>query len=459
MKKATILIVDDEKNSRTGLEDALNLPGYRVLTAENGFQAEEILAAEQINLVISDLRMPGMTGLDLLKRGERISPGTLFIIMTAYGSVDSAVEAMKEGAFDYLTKPVNIEQLELLVARALKSQNLEAENKYLREQLEKRFGFESLIGKSAAMERVIAVIRQIAGTRSTVLISGESGTGKEVVARTIHQQSPRRAGPFVPVHCAALSPSLLESELFGHEKGAFTGAIAMRKGRFEVADGGTVFLDEVGEIPPEIQVKLLRFLETREFERVGGSVPIRVDIRLLAASNADLDRLRREGRFRDDLYYRLNVVRIDLPPLRRRQDDIPLLARTFAAEFAAENGLTGIEISPEAMHRLQAYSWPGNVRELRNCLESMVVLARGRHIGVEDLPPPIREAGAGGEGAVPPPALNLKIREKDSIGKALKHCRYNKAAAARMLGISRRTLYRKLREYGLEDRATKAGEE
>ncbi len=444
----TILIVDDEKNAREGLRDALKSPDYRVRTAENAFQAEEILREDAVDLVIADLKMPGMSGLELLKRVQAISPTTLFIIMTAYGTVDTAVRAMKEGASDYLIKPINLDQLEIIIARVLKEKSLEAENIYLKEQLRKQYGFESLIGRSAAMEKVFELIRQIRNSRCTVLISGESGSGKELVARAIHQQSPRRNQPFVAIHCASLAPSLLESELFGHEKGAFTGAVATKKGKFEVAAGGTVFLDEISEIPLEIQVKLLRFLEMYEFERVGGTKPIKVDIRLLAATNTDLKKLVGQNRFREDLFYRLNVVRLDISPLRDRREDIPLLARYFIDEFDRENQKGVNSISPRAIHLLQSYDWPGNVRELKNSIESMVVLAKGKTLGVEDLPPNIRAV----EPAHLPisPTFNLKVMGKDMIRKALRETKNNKKKTAELLGMSRRTLYRKLKEYGIQ---------
>ncbi len=446
--KWSILIVDDEKNAREGLRDALKSPDYRVRLAENGFQAEEILHQETVDLVIADLKMPGMNGLELLKRVQAISPTTLFIIMTAYGTVDTAVQAMKEGASDYLIKPINLDQLEIIIARVLKGKSLEAENIYLKEQLRKQYGFESLIGRSAAMEKVFELIRQIRNSRCTVLISGESGSGKELVARAIHQQSPRKNQPFVAIHCASLAPSLLESELFGHEKGAFTGAVATKKGKFEVAAGGTVFLDEISEIPLEIQVKLLRFLEMYEFERVGGTKPIKVDIRLLAATNTDLEKLVRQNRFREDLFYRLNVVRLDISPLRDRREDIPLLARYFIDEFDRENQKGVNSISPRAIHLLQSYDWPGNVRELKNSIESMVVLAKGKTLGVEDLPPNIRAV----EPAHLPisPTFNLKVMGKDMIRKALRETKNNKKKTAELLGMSRRTLYRKLKEYGIQ---------
>ncbi len=445
--KWKILIADDEKNAREGLRDALKSSDYRVRLAENAFQAEEILREEAVDLVIADLKMPGMSGLELLKRVQAISPTTLFIIMTAYGTVDTAVQAMKEGASDYLIKPINLDQLEIIIARVLKEKSLEAENIYLKEQLRKQYGFESMIGRSAAMEQVFELIRQIRNSRCTVLISGESGSGKELVARAIHQQSPRKNQPFVAIHCASLAPSLLESELFGHEKGAFTGAVATKKGKFEVAAGGTVFLDEISEIPLEIQVKLLRFLEMYEFERVGGTKPIKVDIRLLAATNADLEKLVGENRFREDLFYRLNVVRLEIAPLRERREDIPLLVRYFIDEFDRENQKGVKSISPRAIHLLQSYDWPGNVRELKNSIESMVVLAKGKTLEVEDLPPNIRAV----EPAHLPvsPTFNLKVMGKDMIRKALRETKNNKKKTAELLGMSRRTLYRKLKEYGI----------
>ena len=445
-----ILIVDDEKNTREGLREALRGPDRRILLAEDGPSAEEILKTEPVDLVLADLKLPGMDGLEILRRSQALPPAPLFIIMTAYGTVDTAVRAMKQGAYDYLTKPVNLDQLEILVARALKGKDLEAENVYLREQLRKNYGLENLTGRSAAMEKVFELIRQIGASRSTVLITGESGTGKELVARAIHLESPRRQAPFIPVHCASLAPTLLESELFGHEKGAFTGASAMKKGRFELADGGTVFLDEVSEIPTEIQVKLLRALENHEFERVGGTRSIRVDIRLLAATNADLLPLMKEGRFREDLYYRLNVVRINLPPLRERREDIPALVRRFLGESGRENGKEGISIAPAALHLLRAHDWPGNVRELKNCVESMVVLARKPVLDEEDLPPAIRGQKPAPIGEANP--LNLKTAGKELVQKALARAGKNKTAAARLLGISRRTLYRKLGEFSIPPR-------
>ena len=445
----TILIVDDVKNFREGLKAALEKPGQAVRTAENAFQAEEIIRQENIDLVLSDLKMPGIDGLELLSRLHKLSPNSLLIIMTAYGTVGTAVEAMKQGAYDYLTKPVNLDQLDLLLARALKDKNLQAENLYLKERLRKQYGFENITGHSAGMEQVFELIRQVRNSRATILISGESGTGKELVAQAIHHQGLRRNMPFVPVHCASLAPTLLESELFGHEKGAFTGAVALQKGRFEIADGGTVFLDEVSEISPEIQVKLLRFLETHRFERVGGTRSIQVDIRLLAATNADLKRLTEQGSFREDLYYRLNVISIHIPPLRERKEDIPLLVQRFLRQFGEENARPGISITSGALRRLQEYDWPGNVRELKNSVESMVVLSKSDLLDVKDLPVQVRGKISVSEGLAPKD-LNLKQVEKGLIKTALKESGANKTEAARLLGLSRRTLYRKMHEYGLD---------
>lgn len=444
---ASILIVEDEKNLREGLREALQSPNFQVITAENAFQAEEIIRNQAIDLIISDLKMPGMSGLELLRKVRSFSPSTIFIVMTAYGTVDTAVEAMKEGANDYLTKPINLDQLELLIARALKERNLQRENVYLKQQLEKKYGLEHMVGRSRAMEKVFEMIRQISNTNSTVLITGESGTGKEVVARAIHQHSFRKNQPFIPIHCAALSPSLLESELFGHEKGSFTGAVALKKGKFEAANGGTVFLDEINEIPLEMQVKLLRFLEMKELERVGGTESIPIDVRLLAASNADLDKLVREGRMREDLYFRLNVLRLDLPPLRERIEDITILVHEFMRQFSRENRKEITAITPAALRALQEYRWPGNVRELKNSLESMVVLTKNTVLDLEDLPSQIEIRKS--EKSPSLVELNLKKREKEAIESALKQAAGNKCQAAELLGISRRTLYRKLKEYGL----------
>lgn len=451
MKKPTILIADDEKNTREGLARALQR-SYEVVLAEDGRRALEILETQPVDIVLSDVRMPGMDGLTLLSRALARQPQPLVILLTAYGTVETAVEAMKHGAYDFLTKPVNLDQLELKLKQALRSHEVEGENRALREQLDAKFGLENILGHSPVMQEVFDTIRQVAPTRATVLIEGESGTGKELVARAIHQIGPRAQGPFIPVHCAALSKTLLESELFGHEKGAFTGATERRQGRFEMADGGTLFLDEIGEIDSAVQVKILRVLEEHKFERVGGSEMLEVDVRLLAATNRDLRKMVEEGKFREDLFYRLYVVNIHLPPLRDRLGDIPLLVQHFLRELATENQKPVAGITPDALDLLTAYRWPGNVRELRNVMERMVVLSRGDKLTVRDLPANIRErAGGKSSGVTLGGNLTIAAAEKQLIIQALKQHDGSRTLAAKQLGLSRRTLHRKLNEYGLRD--------
>jgi DNA-binding NtrC family response regulator len=448
--KPTLLIVDDERNTREGLARALNRH-YKVLLADSAMAALELLKTEEPDAVLTDLRMPGMDGLTLVRRILAREPQPVCILLTAYGNVETAVEAMKSGAYDFLTKPVNLERLELLLKRAIQSRRLETSNRQLREQLDAKFGLEQIIGQSAPMREVFDTLRQVAPSRATVLIQGESGTGKELVAQALHRLSPRAGNPFIAVHCAALSDTLLESELFGHERGAFTGATETRKGRFELADGGTLFLDEIGEIEPATQVKLLRVLEERNFERVGGMERIEVDTRLLAATNRDLRRMVEEGIFREDLYFRLNVVQIRLPPLRARREDIPLLLQHFLRQFAAENGKTVDGFTPEAVEALCAYDWPGNIRELRNLVERMVVLGRGEKLTLRDVPSEVKEGG-GTLSRLPAPlkgATSMREAEKKMIVQALDANRGNRTRAAEQLGISRRTLHRKLHEFDL----------
>ena len=442
--RPVILIVDDEKNTREGLARALR-GEYAVAEAENGQRALEWLETHSADVVLSDLRMPGMDGMALLSRLLGREPKPVLILLTAYGNIETAVEAMKRGAYDFLAKPVNLDRLDLLLKRALAERQLGAENQRLREQLDSKYGFENIIGVSPAMQDVFETIRQAAPTRATVLIQGESGTGKELVARALHQCSPRRDGPFVPVHCAALAPTLLESELFGHEKGAFTGAVERRRGRFEMADGGTLFLDEIGEIDASLQVKILRVLEERKFERVGGTETLSVDVRLVTATNRDLRKKVAEGTFREDLFYRLYVVNLSLPPLREREGDVVLLAQHYLKTLAAENGKKTQSLSPEAMDVLAAYPWPGNVRELRNVIERMVVLGTGSRLEVRDLPAAVRDAGAGGART----GRGLRDAERQLIEEALRRHQDNRTKAAQDLGISRRTLHRKLNEFGL----------
>ena len=438
--------MEDDTNTREALRKALAVPGNEVITAQDGSSALAILDDKVVDLVVSDIRMPRMDGMQLLTEIRGRFPSTHVILVTAYGKIESAVEAMKQGAFHYLTKPINLDELDQLVSRVKSQHGLEIENEYLREEFEKRYGLRSLIAESPPMRNVFEIISRIAPSRSNVLITGESGTGKELVAYSIHLQSPRAKKPFVAVHCAALAENLLESELFGHERGAFTGAVQQRKGRFEIADGGTLFLDEITEISPAIQVKLLRVLQERQFERVGGTDTLTVDIRIVAATNRDIEKAVEEGRFRDDLYYRLKVVTIPVPPLRERKEDIPLLVDSFVTQFCEENNKRKMPLAQEAMRALCEHEWKGNVRELRNVIESMVVLARGETLTVADLP---REIAREPEPSnlVIPKFMPLADVERHHILKTLQDVEGNKSRAADLLGIGRRTLIRKLHEY------------
>ncbi|MDR1786004.1 MAG: sigma-54 dependent transcriptional regulator, partial [Spirochaetaceae bacterium] len=404
--KFTVLIVDDEKNIREGLSEALGMDGYNVRLAEDGRAGWGCIEKGDIDLVITDLRMPGMSGEELLKRAAAESPSIPVIVLTGHGSIDSAVDAMRSGAYDFLTKPVNLDRLSLIVKRALSRRELEVRARHMEEELRGKETFENIVGNNAEMQRVFQVVKRAAGAKASVLITGESGVGKELIADALHNLSPRRDKPFIKVHCAALSESLLESELFGHEKGAFTGALTRQRGRFELANTGTIFLDEIGEISQNVQIKILRVLQDKRFERVGGEETLEVDVRVIAATNRDLKKEIAEGRFREDLFYRLNVVEITVPPLRERKDDIPLLVSTFLGDCARENNRAVTGIDERARSALYAYDWPGNVRQLRNCIESAVVLCEGPVITLEDLPPGIvQEAGAGpGGGAILVPA-------------------------------------------------------
>ena len=455
--KPTLLIVDDEKTSREGLRSALE-DRYDVYLAEDAASAMDLLESEHFDVVLTDFRLPNEDGMKLIARAKSLPHPPACILMTAYGSEELAVKAMQNGADDYIAKGrLQIDELELRIARQLRQQSLEAENVELRQQLHSRFGLESIIGQSRPMLQLFDVIRQVAPTRATVLIEGESGTGKELVACALHQLSPRARRPLVAVHCAGLTTSLLESELFGHEKGAFTGAHERRIGRFEKAHGGTLFLDEIGEIDPSLQVKLLRFLGERTFERVGSNKTISADVRLVAATNRKLADIVRAGEFREDLYFRLRVVEILMPPLRRRSEDIPLLVQNFIREFARENDKNVSGLVPDAMELVLKHSWPGNVRELRSAIESAVVLCRGSQITVRDLPPDVRghtaalQIPGSHSGTHPrPETLSVKVAEKDLIVRALQESGGNRSEAARRLGMSRRTLHRKLHTYHLE---------
>ena len=455
--RAVVLIVDDDKNTRDGLERALKRR-YDVYVAESGLKALDVLSEHHIDLLLSDVRMPGMDGINLLQRAMARVPKLVCILLTAYGNVETAVTAMKNGAYDFLMKPVNLDHLELLLQRALQVRNMASENVELREQLDVKYGMENIVGNSGIMMEMFDTIRQVAPTQASILVTGETGTGKELVARAAHQLSNRSRGPFVAVHCAALSTSLLESELFGHEKGAFTGADSRRHGRFEKADGGTLFLDEISEIDASVQVKLLRVLEEHKFERVGGSNTIDVDIRLVAATNRDLRTQVNEGNFREDLFFRLDVVNINIPPLRERRDDIPLLCTHFIKEFSEKNEKPIDGISNETCSMLSAYLWPGNVRELRNSIEKMVVLCRGKTLTPRDIPRSIRDSvqNSGYQGSAHTRRsgdlknASLADAERQLIEAALERTGHNVTKAAGELGISRRTLHRKLKEYQTE---------
>jgi DNA-binding NtrC family response regulator len=421
--------------------------------------------------MLADLRLGGESGMNLIEQALKLPHPPICIMMTAYGSVDTAVEAMKRGAYDFVTKPLNLDEVEILIKRALKSRTLEKENVELKKQVERKYTAEGILGKSEVMKPVFEIIEQVAPSRATVLIEGESGTGKELVARAIHNLSGRPKAKLVAVHCAALAPNVLESELFGHEKGSFTGATEKRIGRFEMADGGTLFLDEIGEIDANVQVKLLRALGEQTIERVGGSKPIKVDVRVITATNKDLAKLVQEGKFREDLFWRLRVVQLDLPPLRQRKSDIPILAEAFLRELAELNGKTYKPLSDEAMQALLAYDWPGNVRELRTALEHGVVMSNTSRIGLKHLPSYLCGGGglvfqnkADGANHVPMPGqalpaggdLNLEKMENAMINAALLRTGDNRTEAAELLGLSRRTLQRKLRELGRVKRVRRA---
>ncbi|MBS7310279.1 MAG: sigma-54-dependent Fis family transcriptional regulator [Treponema sp.] len=446
--KFTLLIIDDEKNIREGLGANFEMEGYNVKLAENGQQGLEFISKGDIDLVITDLRMPGISGEEVLRKVTTETPGIPVIVLTGHGSIDSAVDAMRNGAYDFLTKPLNLDQLTMIVKRALQARELSLQHKQLEKEVEKDMAFDKMIGKSAEMQKVFEMIKKVASSKASVLITGESGVGKEVVADAIHKLSPRKDHQCIKVHCAALSETLLESELFGHEKGAFTGADNLVKGRFELAHESSIFLDEIGEINPSVQIKILRVLQEKAFERVGGQETINVDVRIIAATNRVLEEEVKKGTFREDLYYRLNVIHIHVPPLRERKDDIPLLVASFLEEFAVENGKNIKGIDSQAKSAIYNYNWPGNIRELRNCIESAVVMCSGEEIKLEDLPPTVSKS-AGDQSINIPANATLDEAEKIIILQTLAANKNNKSKTADLLGIGRKTLHRKLEEYGI----------
>ena len=450
----TILIVDDEKNYLVILEALLAPEGYEIITEDNATNALRLIREADLDLVITDMRMPGMNGMELLEEAKKIDPELPVIMMTAYGTIEKAVEAMKKRAYDYITKPFRNEELKLTVKKALDFYRLKKENRLLSDALSDRYKYGNIIGKSQPMLKIYEMIAKVSPSKASVMITGPSGTGKELIAKAIHYNSPRKNRPFISINCGALTETLLESELFGHERGAFTGAVTMKKGRFELADGGTLFLDEVGEMPPSLQVKLLRVLQEMEFERVGGTKTIKVDVRILAASNRRLKEDVDKGVFREDLFYRLNVVHIEVPPLKERAEDIPFLVAHFVEKFRSSNRKK-IELAPEVWKALYSYPWPGNIRELENTMERAMVMSSDENITLKDLPDYViseKEQAIDLDRIVP---LNLALAEaldqieERLISRALNHSNNVQSRAAEMLGITRHAMHYKMKKYGM----------
>lgn len=446
-----LLVVDDEVNIRNALVTLLEKKGHRVYGAGTGEEALQHLEETRIDLVLTDLRMPGIDGMEFLRRLQTTWPGTEVVVMTAFGSIETAVEAMRLGAYDYLTKPIDRERFDVVVAKALERQALAAENQRLRDRLETRTRFDRLVGKSDRMQGVYRVVEMVAGSEVTVLLTGESGTGKELVARAIHHKSPRADGPFITVNCGALPESLFESELFGYEKGAFTGALATKAGRFELAHGGTLLLDEIGELSLKSQVDFLRVLETKEFRRLGGTKVVTVDARIIAATNRNLVEAVQRGDFREDLFYRLNVVPIQLPPLRERGEDIPLLVETFLPDLCAQHHRAPKEIAKDAMRLLRRYAWPGNVRQLRNLLERLVVTVHDPVIQPQHLPEEMQAGTEDRRTMVVTLGKSLEEVEKEVIRRTLLEVTNHREKAAHLLGISLRSLQYKIKHYGIHE--------
>ncbi len=449
--KTKVLVIDDDRGHAEAAAESLERAGFQCRLAFSGGEGARLVESEEFDIVLTDLVMGDVSGIEVVRRAKARSPDTQVVVMTGYPSYDTAVEALEEGAYDYIDKPVNLQVLRAKLRKAAEKQRLVRSNEDLRRQLDKRYGFEGILGNGARMQRVFDTMRQVAPSTASVLILGESGTGKELVARAIHVNSPRRGRHLVPLNCAALSESILESELFGHMKGSFTGATYERKGRFEYASGGTLFPDEIGDLPPATQVKLLRVIENREIIRVGSNDPIKVDVRLVSATNRDLAALVGQGVFREDLYFRLKVVTIELPPLRERLEDLPILVQAFLKEFAGAHHKAVHSISPAAMQALAAYRWPGNVRQLRNAVECMVVITRGDTLEIGDVPDYVRAQPEedSDEPGLAAAGFNIDDKEKELIRQALAVAEGNREKAAAMLGIGERTLYRKIKRYGL----------
>ncbi|MCK5267307.1 MAG: sigma-54-dependent Fis family transcriptional regulator [Spirochaetes bacterium] len=441
-----ILIADDEKNIREGIGEALSLDGFAVSLAADGKTALSIVKNHDVDLIITDLKMPRLSGMELITEVHSIDKNLPIIILTGHGTVEAAVDCMRKGAYDFLMKPVNLKKMSLLVARALSWSALEKENALLHHQLQERYGFEHIIGHSLEIKKVFEIVETVAPTKANILITGESGTGKELIANALHTLSDRSKNPFIKVHCSVLATGLLESELFGHEKGAFTGALARKKGRFELADSGTIFLDEIGDIDANIQVKLLRVLQEKAFERVGGENTLSVDVRIITATNKDLLKLVEDGTFREDLYYRLNVVHVNVPSLRERKSDIPLLADAFIREFCKENKKKLKILDRRAMAALEQYNWPGNVREFKNFIENLVVMVKRDVINLKDLPENFQKDRSSNVMRLIP-GRSLEEYEKDIILSTLASVNGNKSKTAEILGIGRKTLHRKLDLY------------
>ena len=453
MRRAAILVVDDDESLRRVTQVQLQQAGFGVEAASSGKQALEILEAKPVDLVLTDMKMPGMTGVELLRAVQQSQPETLVILMTAYGTIETAVEAMKAGAYDYITKPVNQEELLILLNRALGHRALREEVRQLRTSLDEKFGFEAIIGRSSTLMNVLDLASRAARSEATVLIRGETGTGKELLAKAIHFNSSRSGGPFVAINCGAIPKDLLESELFGHVKGSFTGAVTHKKGKAEMADGGTLFLDEIGDLPPDVQVKVLRLIQSGGIEKVGATESIEVNVRIVAATHRDLEKMIQQDQFREDLYYRLAVIPVELPPLRDRREDIPELLRHFFAGSREKHGRPELRL-PEPLERyFSAYQWPGNVRELENVVERLVVLARGDEVKFDDLPSSLRKEDHPSTSDVledlPPGGVSLDEVERSLILKALIKANWNQTQAARYLDLSRKTLIYRMEKYGI----------